>query len=163
MTPEQEYIALYEKLADLCDQQGWGDPFSYARSKEIYAAITHGHSVAETLAGADAYNEEGEPLEYKSTFGKRPQGNYTGISVKPTWTEQEKYLTHDKIGKYPEHYYNRFEKGKLVESWKMTGQKVLEILLPKLKKNFFKHRGADPRLAATMTWTDIRTNGEKVI
>ncbi len=163
MTPEELYIDLFESLVELCDQQGWGDPHSYARSKEIYAAIALGHKVSDTLSGADAYNQQGEPLEYKSTIGKRPQGNYTGISVKDTWEEQKQYLIDEKIGAYPEHYYNRFEGGKLVESWKMTGKKVMEVLLPKLKKNFFKKRGADPRLASTVTWTDIRNNGEKVI
>jgi hypothetical protein len=30
-----------------------------------------------------------EPVEYKSTTGKAVQGAYTGISVQPTWEEQE--------------------------------------------------------------------------
>jgi hypothetical protein len=53
-TPEQEYRELYEKMARLCDRQGWGDPFSYARSKEIYAATVLGHQVAKDFSGADA-------------------------------------------------------------------------------------------------------------
>ena len=31
MTPEEKYRDLYEQMYDLCDEQGWGDPFSYAR------------------------------------------------------------------------------------------------------------------------------------
>jgi len=54
MTPEQEYRNLYESMAQLCADQGWGDPFSYARSKEIYAATVLGHNVAQTFSGADA-------------------------------------------------------------------------------------------------------------
>ena len=38
MTPEEKYRDLYEQMYELCDQQGWGDPFSYARSREIYMA-----------------------------------------------------------------------------------------------------------------------------
>ena len=38
MTPEEKYRDLYEQMYDLCDEQGWGDPFSYARSREIYMA-----------------------------------------------------------------------------------------------------------------------------
>ena len=64
-TPEQEYRELYEKMAQLCDQQGWGDPFSYARSKEIYAATVLGHQVAKDFSGADAI-DNGEEVEYKS-------------------------------------------------------------------------------------------------
>ena len=34
MTPEEKYRDLYEQMYELCDQQGWGDPFSYARSRD---------------------------------------------------------------------------------------------------------------------------------
>jgi hypothetical protein len=40
--------------------------------------------------------------------------------------KQEKYLLKEKIAKYPEHYYNRFKNGKLVESWKMKGSDVVQ-------------------------------------
>ena len=164
MTPQEEYLALYQRMADICAQQEWGDPFSYARSKEIYAAIKLGHTVSETLSGADAYREDGAPLEYKSTIGPKCQGSYTGISVQPSWQEQVKYLTNEKIGKYPEHFYNRFDGGKLVESWKMSGDKVLKILLAKLEKSFSKVKTLkDPRLAATITWSEIQDQGEKVL
>ena len=61
MTPEEKYRHLYKELANLCEKQGWGDPFSYARSKEILAALILGHSVAETFSGADAYDDLGRP------------------------------------------------------------------------------------------------------
>ena len=72
MTPEQKYISLYKEMADLCDEQGWGDPFSYARSKEILATILLGHTLPgpNVFAGADAINEKGQPVEYKSTTKK---------------------------------------------------------------------------------------------
>ena len=75
MTPEQEYKKLYQRMSNLCKQQGWGDPFSYARSKEIYAAIELGHEVSKTFSGADAFNELGYPVEYKSTTGKKAKDN----------------------------------------------------------------------------------------
>ena len=93
MTAEQKFIYLYKEMSQLCDEQNWGDPFSYARGKEISAAIILGHRVSETLSGADAYNVKGEPLEYKSTTGKNPRGSYTGVSVQSTWKQQEEYLT----------------------------------------------------------------------
>ena len=43
MTPEEKYRDLYEQMYDLCEEQGWGDPFSYARSREIYMAGLLGH------------------------------------------------------------------------------------------------------------------------
>ena len=162
-TSEERYQKLYEEMAQLCDQEGWGDPFSYARSKEIYAATVLGHRVADTFSGADAFNEKGQPVEYKSTIDSKPKGSYTGISVQPTWAEQEKYLEEEKIAKYPEHYYNRFSNGKLVESWKMDGRKVLQILKPKLRKKFDTVlQKKDHRLSANVTWTEIKKYGKKV-
>ena len=164
MTPGEEYRHLYERMAQLCDEQGWGDPFSYARSKEIYAATVLGHSVADTFSGADAFNAEGAPVEYKSTISKNNKGSYTGISVQPTWHEQEQYLENEKIAKYPEHFYNRFEQGKLVESWKMDGATVLSLLKPKLRNKFDTVlQKKDPRLSADVTWSEIQQHGTRVI
>ena len=163
MTPEQKYAALYKEMADLCEEQGWGDPFSYARSKEILAAILLGHKVAPTLSGADAFNSDGQEVEYKSTTGKNIKGSYTGISVYNTWEEQDKYLKEEKILKYPEHYFNRFSDGMLVESWVMTGAQVYKILAPKLKK---KHPDVltkkDPRLSASVCMREIKKHGTQV-
>ena len=164
LTPEQEYRALHEINYDVAAEQEWGDPYSYARSKEIYAAGVLGHKVAKTFSGADAFNQKGEPVEYKSTIGKNPTGSYTGISVQDTWEEQERYLREEKIAKYPEHYFNRFEDGKLVESWMMSGIDVFNVLLPKLKKKYPNVlTKKDPRLSANITWTEIQKYGTKVI
>ena len=166
MTPQQEYISLYKKMADLCEQQGWGDPFSYARSKEILATIKLGHTLPgpNVFAGADAINEKGQPVEYKSTISKNCKGSYTGVSVQKTWEEQQKYLITKKIGIYPEHYYNRFEDGRLVESWKLSGKDVLSILLPKIHKQFHSDsKRKDPRLRANITWREIQKYGKQVI
>lgn len=163
MTPGQEYKYHFGRMAQICQKEGWGDPFSYARSKEILAAIELGHTVSKTLSGADAYNENGDPVEYKSTTGKKVKGSYTGISVQPTWEEEEKYLKEEKIAKYPEHYYNRFEDGKLVESWKLDGNIVYSLLCPKLKNKFETVLSKkDPRLSANITNKEIMKYGKKV-
>jgi hypothetical protein len=166
MTPEQKFQELYKEMWDLCQEKDWGDPFSYARAKEIYATCSLNHQMPgpTMYAGADGINEQGQPVEYKSTTGKNCQGSYTGISVQKDWRQQEKYLVTEKLGKYPEHYYNRFEDGKLIESWKLSGKKVLDILLPKLAKKFDTvSQQKDPRLAATVTWKEIQEYGEQVI
>lgn len=162
----EKYISLYQEMASLCEQNGWGDPFSYARSKEIYAACVLGHSMPgpSDYSGADAINASGNGVEYKSTIGAKIKGSYTGISVQPDWDTQVKYLREEKILKYPEHYYNRFEDGKLVESWVLTGQQVYDILLPKLKKKFATVLSKkDPRLSADVTNSDIRKFGTRVL
>lgn len=164
LTPEQEYIKLYQKMAELCAQKGWGDPHSYARSKEIYAAAALGHKVAPTLSGADAIGPNGDEYEYKSTTAAKVKGSYTGISVQTTWDEQEKYLREEKILKYPKHFFNRFDGGKLVESWSLTGQQVYDILLPKLEKKYpTVLNKKDPRLSANVTNTEIKKYGKRII
>ena len=166
MSPEEKFAKIYKEMADLCEENGWGDPFSYARAKEIYAACALEHSVATTFSGADAFNKKGEEVEYKSTTDENIRGSYTGISVQPTWEKQVEYLKEEKILKYPEHYFNRFENGELVESWRLTGQQVYNILLPKIEKKFRnpkREKKADPRLSANVCMTEIKKYGTKVL
>ena len=163
-TPEQKYQQLFEKMYQLCDEQGWGDPFSYARSREIHLAGVLGHKVAEDYSGADAYDKYDLPIEYKSTIGKKLTATYNGISVQPTWEEQVDYLVDEKIGKYHHHYYARYKDGKIDEVWRMTAGQVLDILLPELKKKFntVKNR-KDPRLGHTISNKLIVEQGTKIM
>ena len=166
MTPEERYQSLYEEMYQLCEEQGWGDPFSYARSREIHLAGLLGHTVADDYSGADAYDKNRKPLEYKSTIAKYIIGTYNGISVQNTWEEQERYLIKDKIAKYAYHFIARYQGEKVVEVWKLTGDDVLMILLPKLKKDWErkihgKHK--DPRLSATINKKEIYAVGTCVL
>jgi hypothetical protein len=161
-TPEQKYKFLFESLYELCEDENWGDPGSYARSREILMACLLGHKIAPTLSGADAIDEDGE-CEYKSTISTSINGSYNGISVQPTWEEQVDYLTNKKIAKYKNHYIARFVRGKIVEIWKLDGMDVLNILLPKLKRGFESTKNRkDPRLGASLTQKEIYEYGEKV-
>ena len=163
-TFQKKYKKLYLEMATLCENEpGVGDPFSYARSKEIFTAIEMQHEISDTLAGADGIDQEGA-CEYKSTTGKSIQGAYTGISVQPTWADQEKYLREEKIGKYENHYYSRFEGSKgIVEIWKLSGNDVLSILLPKLRKKYDTVLTMkDPRLQANVSKKDIKQYGIQI-
>lgn len=163
-TFEEQYRFLYQTIAEICEEQGIKDPFSYARSKEILAAIELGHTVADDFSGADAIDENGEEVEYKSTIDKHCKGAYTGISVQSDWPEQVRYLREEKLLKYNRHFYNRFADGRLVESWSLTGQQVYDILLPKLERKFDTVlQKKDPRLSATINWSEIKNNGVRVI
>ena len=168
MTPEEKFQHLFEEMYQLCEEQGWGDPFSYARSREIHLAGILGHQVAETYSGADAIDEDGKESEYKSTIESTINGTYNGVSVQDTWEEQEEYLVNDKIGKYPNHYIARYDNGKVVEVWKLKSEDVLEILLPKFKKDWERKTSnlkkyKDPRLSANLCKTEIYKYGTKVI
>jgi len=166
MTPEQKFRKLYEEMFDLCEEHGWGDPFSYARSKEIHMAGLLGHQVSDTLSGADGYDEDGG-CEYKSTIAPRINATYNAISVQPTWDEQVRYLREDKIAKYKNHYHARYEGGKVVELWKLSGDDVLEILLPKLRRAWNRMQAGkvskDPRLGASICKSEIYAYGERLI
>ncbi len=150
MTPQQEFAALFKRMYQICEQQQWGDPFSYARSREIHMANTLGHQIASTLSGADAIDEDGE-CEYKSTIGPQIQATYNGISVQPSWEQQLAYLTSVKIGKYKNHYYARYDGANIVELYKMSADKVLDYIVPKLHTQYHREKkGKDPRLGATI-------------
>lgn len=147
----------------VCERNGWGDPFSYGRSREILMAIVMEQKVAETYSGADGYDDEGE-AEYKSTINKTIRGRYHGISVQPTWELQLRYLFDDKIGKYKHHYYARFEGGEIVELWVLDADDVLKVLIPKLRKSYQKKAHLkDPRLAADVSMTEIYKYGTQLI
>jgi len=162
MTAEEKYKIGKKMMLEACDENGWGDPFSYARAKEIDIAIQLGHKVSDTLSGADGYDEDGG-CEYKSTIGKNINGTYNGISVQPTWSEQVEYLKNEKIGKYKNHYIARFDKGNIVEVWKLDGKTVLNILLPKLEKSYPTIlEKKDPRLGASLTQKDIYDYGIQI-
>lgn len=161
----EKYTKLFEQLAVVCDQYGFGDFSSYARSKEIYMAAKLGHRVAKNFSGADAESSRGE-VEYKSTTQKKIGAQYSGISVQRTWAEQERYLRNDKIGKYKEHYCGRFDKGILVECWMLTDKQVLKYALPRLKAAWKRRKKSptkDPRLTFHIPEKYIKENGVKVV
>jgi len=166
MTAEAQFRKLYEEMFDLCEENGWGDPFSYARSKEIHMAGLLGHKVSDTLSGADGYDEDGG-CEYKSTIAPRINATYNAISVQPTWRKQLNYLRNQKIAKYKNHYHARYEGGKVVELWKLSGEDVLKLLTPKLKRAYDRmsngSKNKDPRLGASLSMTEITTHGERLI
>lgn len=162
MTPMQEYKMLYERMYELCKEQEYGDPFSYARSREILISVLLGHDISPTLSGADGIDEDGE-CEYKSTISKNINGAYNGISVQESWEKQVDYLRNDKIAKYKNHYIVRFDGSKIAEIWKLDGSVVCDILEPKLKKTYPTIlTKKDPRLGASLTKKEIQTNGEKI-
>ena len=165
MKPEARYQALYEEMYHLCEEQGWGDPFSYARSREIHMAGILGHRIADDYSGADAFDDDGG-CEYKSTIANSINATYNGISVQDTWEEQERYLIEDKIGKYKNHYYARYDGGTIAEVWKLNCDDVLAIILPKAKKQYPKKKNGnakDPRIGVTISKKEIYAVGTCIL
>jgi hypothetical protein len=164
MTPEEKYRKLYEQMYKLCQKNNWGDPFSYSRGKEIYMATVLNHKVAETYTGADAYDEDGA-CEYKSTISDEINATYNGISIQSSIEEQIKYLESDKIGAYHNHYFSRFDGGHIAEIYVMSSETVLELLVPKVKKQYPKKKSGnlkDPRIGVGLSGAEIRAYGKKI-
>jgi len=163
VSPEKEFSDLFERMYQICIENNWGDPFSYARSREIHMANHLHHKVAETFSGADAIDEEGNECEYKSTTGKNINATYNGISVQSTWEEQKKYLEEKKIGRYKYHYFTRYENGKIQEIWRMAADIVLNLALTKLKPIYeSEKKRKDPRLGFTITHKYIYKNATQI-
>ena len=164
MSDEEKFKSLYLEMYELCEKNNWGDPFSYARAKEIYMACVLNHKVSSTYSGSDGYDEHGE-YEYKSTICDEINAAYHGISVQDTLEEQIEYLKKEKIGKYVKHYCARFVGGQIGELYELDGDVVLNILMPKIIASY--KRGSknrkDPRLGASLTKKEIRRYGKKII
>jgi len=163
LTSEQQYEILFEAMYSLSEENGWGDPFNYARSREIHMAAKLGHKVGETYSGKDAEDPNtGQEQEYKSTISDKIKGTYTGVSVQSSWHKQEKYLREEKLGKY-NHVYARYENGRIAEMWGIPGSTVCKILIPKFKKAYLSSSNKkDPRLSAIITHGEIYEYGTKI-
>jgi len=160
--PVLQYRILFESLYNVCNKNNWGDPFSYARSREIHMAGILGHRVADTYSGADAISDLGE-VEYKSTIAKTINATYNGISVQPTWEDQDRYLKEEKICKYKKHYYSRYEHGIIKEIWEVDGDVVYSLIVDKLKQQYFTVKNKkDPRLGINISGNIIKKYGTKV-
>lgn len=160
--PKDQYRLLFEIVNGICQEQNWGEPFSYARSREIHMAIILNHQIADTYSGADAIDELGE-CEYKSTISKNINATYNGISVMPTWPEQIDYIKTKKIGKYKNHYYARYEGSDIKEIWKLNGDTVSDLIIKKIENQYkTKHTKKDPRLGTTISKSEIIKHGIKV-
>lgn len=165
-TAQQRYLSAFAALYEAAEEMNAGDPMSYARSREIHIACLLGHTVADSYSGADAYEADGTPVEYKSTIGKTISATYNGISVQPSWEEQEAYLIDHKIGCYPRHYFVRYEGSDVAEVWVMDSDSVLSILLPKCKKQYDAKRNGkakDPRIGVTISAKEIRSLGRRIV
>jgi len=170
MLNEERIIAIKEfkyhvdSLFKLSGTLGLGDPFSYNRMREILMAIALGHTVSVSYAREDAIDENGDKTEYKSTIQLTLNGTYNGISNYKNWDEQWNYICNEKIGCYKWHYIARFEGHKIAEIWKISGEKVLKLLEPKLKRSWInRHNRKDPRLGASLTEKQIQKHGTQVI
>jgi hypothetical protein len=157
------YREAFETLFTICKENNWGDPFSYARSREIHMACILGHTVAPDYSGADGVEPCGIGVEYKTTIGKTLTATYNGISVQPTWDQQVLYLQNEKIGCYPRHYFARYNGPIIEEMWVMDSEYVLQLLTPKLHKQWHSEKARkDPRLGASLTSTEIKKFGTQI-
>jgi hypothetical protein len=162
---QNEVQNLNESFRRLRDEFGFDDLTNYGRLKEFAMAAALGHEFPGEYADADAFDKDGNPVEYKSTVQDRINATYNGISVQPTWEKQLSYLREEKICKYEDHFFARFPRHNLEikEMYRMDGETVLKLLLPKLKRQFESQKQRkDPRLGSSIGQTDIQKHGTRV-
>ena len=173
---KKEHQELCESLAhthQLMVQNGFSsDPRKW---RETVASLVGGQEPSTKKSGADCYETiDGKKVacERKSRVGHL-QGNYTGISLHPTWEEQLEYILEKKIGNCAYHFFDHVcpTTGALVESWRMDVETLLKLMLPNLKAQWEKRMKQfregnppkDPRLSFTLGAAAIRNNSVQVI
>ena len=90
-----------------------------------------------------------------------------GITLKyQRWlTKIVNNILKNKIGKYENHYYARYNGGKIAEVWRLRAKDVLSLIMPKIKKQYAKKQkgfGQDPRIGVSIPMRDIITHGERI-
>jgi len=165
-----DFERLTESVANLyaiCGRKNYGDPFASGRLREMILAEHLGHKICDTLHGADAYGADGYIREYKTTSDNNYLKGRYDVSFYTTWKEQKEYLITKKLGSCKYHYFALFTyEQKLKQIWVMHGDKVMEILFPKIKKSwdslikreYKKH----PALYGTVTKSEIEKFGAKI-
>lgn len=157
---------LNEAFRQMKERLGIDDLANYGRLKELAMAMELGHHFPENYADADAFDTDGNPVEYKSTIQDRIMATYNGISVQETWEDQKEYLIEEKICKYGDHFFARFPRHsmEIIEMHQMDGSTVYELILPKLRRQFeSKQSKKDPRLGATIGKNDIYEHGTQIV
>jgi len=162
---KKEYIKAYLKVYELANKMKLKDPFQGARGKEIFAAFTLDHDIAEDYQGPDAIDDEGE-CEYKSAHVKTQIKKFSyAFYIKPTWKEQVRYLKEEKIGRYKNHYMILFnDDGTMKEVWKLTSKQVLDLLLPNLKNRFKSLvKNKTKSVIVNLVPSQVRETGERIL
>jgi len=166
MATMKDAVECIKKLVDIFDELGLGDPFAAGRAREAILADFLSHELGDELHGCDAYNKEGDLFEYKTKTDDFPIAGRYDVSSQPTWDDQVKYLQEEKIANNAKHYYATFtKKFDLTQVWEIDGDKVLELLLPKLNNKYHQDKTnlKVQNLHATLTAKDIRENGKRIL
>ena len=149
------------------DLTGDKDAFNYNRLGEVQTAILVGLNWNSGFDGKDATDNEGNPVELKSTTQATINGTYSGLSATNTEEEFIEYMEE----KYPSntrHIIVRKANGTVAEAWELNNEDVLDIIIPKVLKNWYPNgvfdtKGRkDPRPNASVCMTEIKKYGEKI-
>jgi len=156
----------FQEIDKICKKNDIKDITTNGRVKEFLMAVELGHTLADNTRGADAFDENGNPVEYKSTVNPAINAAYRGISCQESWRKQRKYFKEEKIFCCQKHYFARFDGLEIVEMYSLEPSDVFKILIPKLKKEYKNKKEnfhKDPRLGVVIFKNEILENGVQLI
>lgn len=162
---EKEFAKKYAELVQLAHLMDVGDPFGAGRAREIILSGILEHKIGDKLHGIDAQSFcATKTYEYKTWLDScYPTARYD-VSWCDTWENQVEYLKHNKIANHEFHFFASFTVfGEVTAIYKMSGEKVLELLLPKLQRKFYAPKKRSGVLYASLTQKDLREHAEKII
>jgi len=162
---EKQFAKKYEELVQLAQLMEVGDPFGPGRAREIILAGILGHKIGDTLHGIDAQSFCGKKTyEYKTSLSTTYLTPRYDVSWCDTWENQVEYLKLNKIANHEFHFFASFTIfGEVTAIYKMSGEKVLELLLPKLQRKFYAPKKRSGVLYASLSEKDLRKHAEKIL
>ena len=164
MTLQEQFTKKYAELVQIANQMDVGDPFGAGRAREIILSGILGHKIGSDLHGIDAESFCGkETYEYKTSLSTKYLTPRYDVSWCDTWENQIEYLKQNKIANHEFHFFASFTiLGEVTAIYKMSGDKVLELLLPKLQRKFYAPKKRSGVLYASLSEKDLREHAELI-
>jgi len=163
---QKDFLRYFHLMIEAAQRDGVQDPISGGRVIEYQMACYLGHTISKYQAGPDAFDQSGNPCEYKSVKIGSGGAQYN-ILCGSTREGQIDELAKSVLDK--DHYiaFQDFDGTPvLIEIWKLDGQTVFNQLIPKIMAQYGR-RGVgkvlkDPRARSKLPNGFVRERGKRV-
>ena len=163
----KKYQELYEEMCLLCEKNNWGKPFEdKSKANYLFMANFLNHKIITNYYNVLPFEDDEMKIPSKYYASNDDVcGPYVGIVIQGSWEMQKKKLENVEVKKYKNHYFARFDKGKIAELYKMDCEKVFEYLLPKVKIIYEeqKNNKRNPEISLEIPKSYILANSSKIV